>query len=495
MHGHHTQARPAMPVSGMARAWVLPAAAVLLLAGCAAPDVSPAPPTAGSASPAAPTSLPPSPDDQQLATSLRDALDPAPILADLDRLAAVTDEHGGTRAAGSDGYAAAAEWVAGELRDAGYEVTLDPVSVPSFSQSGPGELEILADGAPALEGPRDFKAMLLSPSGDVTGPLYALGFDTGAGPGDLNGIGCDMGPWGKVPAGAIVLVQPGPCQVRTLVEHAQDAGAAALISSYPMWAPGQVRRPTLLDPDGLVIPVVATTHEAGLALADAARAGDGAHLRISTTTVMVQSDNVIAETPGGDADHVVILGAHLDSVIDGPGINDNATGVAVVLGVARQLADLTRGEPTWKVRVAFWTGEELGVWGSVSYVRSLTSAVRSSIAAYLNFDMLGSSSGARQVYDATILRNPASAIIERLFSAAFEADGLARELVDVGSSSDHFEFDQLGVPVGGIGSGDACYHLACDTIDNVDAVLLGQNARAAAWVTGVLAGGRAELTP
>ena len=256
--------------------------------------------------------------------------------------------------------------------------------------------------------------MLLSPSGDVTGPLYALGFDAGAGPGDRTGIGCDMAAWGDVPEGAIVLVQPGPCQVRTLVEHAQDAGAAALITAYPMWAPGQVRRPTLLDPDELVIPAVATTHQAGLALADAARVGDEVHLRTSTTTVMRPSNNVVAETPGGDADHVVMLGAHLDSAIDGPGINDNGTGVAVILEIARQLAALTGGEPTWKVRVAFWTGEELGVWGSASYASSLSSSDRSSIAAYLNFDMLGSSSGVRQVYDATTLKNPASAVLERL---------------------------------------------------------------------------------
>ncbi len=495
MHRLHSQARQVMPVSRMARAWILPAIASLLLAGCAAPDVSPAPPTAANGSPATRASTPSTSDDQQLATSLRDALDTAAILADLDHLAAITEEHGGTRAAGSDGYAAAAGWVAGELRDAGYEVTLDPVSVPSFSQSGPGVLEILAADAPALEGPRDFKAMLLSPSGDVTGPLYALGFDTGAGPGDRNGIGCDTGAWGDVPAGAIVLVQPGPCQVRTLVEHAQDAGAAALILADPMWAPGQVRRPTLRNPDGLAIPVAATTRDAGLVLAAAARAGDQVRLRISTTMVMRQSDNVVAETPGGDADRVVMLGAHLDSAIDGPGINDNGTGVAVVLEIARQLAALTGGQPTWKVRVAFWTGEELGVWGSVGYASSMSISDRSSLAAYLNFDMLGSSSGVRQVYDAAALQNPTSAVLERLFSQAFSADGLDWELVDFGGSSDHFQFDQLGVPVGGIGSGDACYHLACDTTDNVDAVLLGQNARAAAWVSGVLAGGRADLAP
>lgn len=488
-----------MPLSRMARAWIVPVIAALLVAGCGTLDVSPALPTAGGGSPAARTSAPSPAGDPQLATSLRDAVDPASIVADLDRLAAITEAHGGTRAAGSDGYAAAAEWVAGELRDAGYEVTLDPVSVPSFSQDGPGVLEILAVGAPALEGPRDFKAMLLSPSGDVTGPLYALGFDPQAGPEARNGIGCDARAWGDVPPGAIVLVQPGPCWVRTSVEHAQDAGAAALISAYPMWGPGQVRRPTLINPDGLTIPVVATTRDAGLALADAARAGDEVHLRISTTTVMRQSDNVVAETPGGDADRVVMLGGHLDSAIDGPGINDNGTGVAVILEVARRLAALTSGEPAWKVRVALWTGEELGLWGSISYASSLSSSDRSSIAAYLNFDMLGSPGGVRQVYDAAALENPSSAALERLFSQAFDADGLAWELADFGGASDHFQFDQLGVPVGGIGSeagpGDACYHLACDTTDNVDAVLLGQMAHAAAWVTGVLASGRAELAP
>jgi hypothetical protein len=458
--------------------------AALLLAACATPDVSPAPST----------SVAPSSGALQLPTSLRDAVDPASILADLDRLAAITEEHGGTRAAGSDGYDAAAEWVAGELRDAGYEVTLDPVSVPAFTQDDPGVLEILAPDAPAFEGPRDFKAMLLSPSGDVTGTVYALGFDPGAKPGARNGVGCDAGAWGAVPAGAIVLVQPGKCWARSLVEHAQAAGAIALVSAYPEWVPGLVRRPTLLDPAGLAIPAVGTTREAGLALAEAARNGDKVHLRVPTTTTMRQSNNVVAETPGGDADYVVMLGAHLDSALDGPGINDNGTGVAVVLEIARRLAALTDGAPRWKVRVALWTGEELGLWGSVSYANSLSSTERSAIAAYLNFDMLASPGGKREVYDGSVFSSPVSAGLQRLFSQAFDSDGLSWQLADIGTGSDHYQFDQLGVPVGGIiaeaGPNDACYHLACDTTDNVDAVLLGQMARAAAWTTGMLASGR-----
>ena len=487
------------PVSRSRRAWIIGTTAALLLSGCATPEASTAQPATGSDAPAAGTVAPSTSGEPQLAAALRDELDPASMLADLDRLAAITDEHGGTREANSDGYAAAAQWVAGELRNAGYEVTLDAVSVPTFSEDEPAVLEILADGAPALEGPRDVKAMLLSPPGDVTGPVHALGFDPQAAPGDRNGIGCDAGAWSDVPTGAIVLVQPGPCRNRTIVVHAQAAGAAAVISSYPMWGPGQVRRPTLIDPAGLAIPAAATTRDAGLALADAARTGREVHLRISTTTVMGQSDNVLAETPGGDADHVVMLGAHLDSVIDGPGINDNGTGVAVVLELARRLAALTGGEPVWKVRVAFWTGEELGLWGSVSYAGALSTQDRSSIAAYLNLDMIGTLGGVREVYDATPFVNPASAAIERLFAQAFDADELAWEPADVGGASDHYQFDQLGVPVGGIvaerASGDPCYHLACDTTGNVDPDLLEQMARAAAWAAGALASGSVGLTP
>ena len=268
--------------------------------------------------------------------------------------------------------------MADELRRAGYDVTLDPVSLPLFAQDDPGVLEIVAPGAPAFGGPRDFKAMLLSPSGEVTAPVFALDFDRDAQPGDRNGTGCEAASWTGVPAGVIVLVQPGPCRMRTIVDHAQAAGAAALIVAYPEWGPDQVRRPTLIFPDGLDIPVIGATRDVGLALADAAAAGDDAHLLVATTVRTRQSVSVIGETPDGDPDHVVMLGAHLDSVIDGPGINDNGSGAATILEIARRLAALTGGQPAWKVRVAFWTGEEIGLWGSVHYADSMDNAARRS---------------------------------------------------------------------------------------------------------------------
>lgn len=439
----------------------------------------------------------PTPGVPALAIDLHDAIDPMAMLADLNRLEAIAVESGGTRAAGSAGYAAAAEWIAEELRTLGYEVTLDPVTVPLFEETEPVLLQVNGQDAPTFEGPRDLRAMLLSPSGDVTGPLYALGFDPAAKPGDRNGIGCDAGAWTGVPEDAIVLVQPGPCRARQIVEHAQAAGAAALLSANPASGPDQVRRPTLIQPTGLTIPVVGVSRDAGLALAEAAADGREAHLRVTTRTTMLPSDNILAETPGGDPGHVVMLGAHLDSVVDGPGINDNGSGVATVLELARRLALATDGQPGWKVRVAFWTAEEVGLWGSVDYVDGLDKADRERIAAYLNFDMLATPAGPRQVYDAAKTTNPASATLQALFGQALEADGLTYELVDFGGASDHYRFDAAGIPVGGVGSeagsDDRCYHLACDTTEAVDPVLLEQLARAAARVTGYLASGETDV--
>jgi hypothetical protein len=481
-----------------------------VLAGCGAPAASSSPPaTAGpSPSPAGPTSTVPGPSPAtppvaravpDLAADLHDAVDPVAMLADLNRLEAITAESGGTRATGSDGYAAAARWIADELRALGYEVTLDTLTVPMFEEPEPAALEVRGRDAPAFEGPDDLRALLLSPPGDVTGPLYALGFDPDARPGDRNGIGCDPGAWGDVPAGAIVLAQPGPCRARQIVDNAQATGAAALLSANPAWGPGQVRRPTLIEPTGLTIPAVGVSRDAGLALAEAAADGRQAHLRVTTRTTMRPSDNVLAETPGGDPDHVVMLGAHLDSVIDGPGMNDNGSGVATVLEIARRLALATDGQPGWKVRVAFWTAEEVGLWGSIAYVDELPPADRERIAAYLNFDMLATPGGPRQVYDAAGATSRASETIEQLFRKALETDDLTYELVDVGGASDHYRFDAVGIPVGGVGSeagfDDRCYHLACDTTEAVDPVLLEQLSRAAAWVSGYLASGEAELEP
>ncbi len=492
----------------------------LLLAACGTtPTASPSPtalPTAAPsfsppvASGASPGLAPP------LAIALRDAIDPAAIVEDLRRLEAITVDSGGTRAAGTPGYDAAASFVADTLRSLGYEVTLDEIVAPLFAETVPGTLDIASPRGPIFEGGDDFRAMLLSPSGDVTAQVFALDFDPAAPPGSVTGSGCDATDWTAVPPGRIVLVQPDHCLMRDVVVNAQQSGAVAVVRSTPAWESGHVLRPTLLDPTGLTIPAVGATHQVGLALNDAAEEGYEVHLAISTSLVNRPMASVIADTPGGDPDHVVMLGGHLDSVIDGPGINDNGSGTMTVLEIARRLAALSDAggpSPAWKVRVAFWAAEELGLWGSFRYLGNLSAADAARIAAYLNFDMLGSINGVREVYH--YADSASSAPVEQLLIAALDGEGLTWSSFG-GGSSDDLPFAQAGIPAGGLFSGhntaknedqvaefggtlgaslDPCYHLACDTFANIDPEWLADLARAAAWTTGYLASGEASLAP
>ena len=79
---------------------------------------------------------------------------------------------------------------------------------------------------------------------------------------------------------------------------------------------------------------------------------------------------MLADTPSGRADRTVLVGAHLDSVLEGPGINDNGSGSAAILETALQMAELGIA-PTNRVRFAFWGGEEDGLIGSDYYVSQL----------------------------------------------------------------------------------------------------------------------------
>ena len=101
--------------------------------------------------------------------------------------------------------------------------------------------------------------------------------------------------------------------------------------------------------------------------------------------------NVIAQTRTGDPGHVVMIGAHLDSVEDGPGIVDNGSGVATLLEIATQL----RADPSVQntVRFAFFGDEENGAEGSTAYVEGLSAADRKKIKLYLNVDMVASRNG------------------------------------------------------------------------------------------------------
>ena len=203
------------------------------------------------------------------------------------------------------------------------------------------------------------------------------------------------------------------------------------------------------------------------------------------TVAGVSSTNVIAELPGSGSD-VVIIGAHLDSVTAGPGINDNGSGVATLLVIAERLREFP--PPDASVRFAFWGAEEGGPFGSRAYVESLSREERAEIVAYLNFDMLASPNAVRFVYDEDDAPTGSDELTVR-FVAAFEDAGLGWDRIDVDRRSDHGPFAAVGIPIGGLFSGgrelvtatqaagsgavagqpsDPCSDAPCDTIDNVD---------------------------
>lgn len=205
--------------------------------------------------------------------------------------------------------------------------------------------------------------------------------------------------------------------------------------------------------------------------------------------------NLIADWPGGDTGRVVMAGSHLDSVTAGPGINDNGSGSAAVLETALAVAR-SNYQPTKHLRFAWWGAEELGMVGSRYYVNSLTTANRSKISGYLNFDMIGSPNPGYFVYD----DDPA---IEKTFKTYFTGIGVSTEIETEGDGrSDHAPFKNVGIPVGGLFSGadyiktsaqaakwggtagkafDACYHSSCDTSSNINDTALNRNADALAY--------------
>jgi Zn-dependent M28 family amino/carboxypeptidase len=414
----------------------------------------------------------------------------------LEALQRIADEHGGTRAVGTPGYRASVDYVAGELRDAGYEVELPTVDVPSFEQDAPTMLERVEPSPLAWVDGTDLRAMLFSPSGDVRAPVAAA--EGGCEPTDLLGF----------PAGDIALLEPGPCLRRQQVTNAQDAGAAAAIFSYPDTAPGRPLRPTLLYPEGIQIPVLAVTPEVGDALASRDGERPSVHIEVDASSRWVEARSVIAQMPSGDPDRIVMVGAHLDSVMDGPGINDNGSGVAMALATAQWLA---RRETDATVRIAFWAGEEEGLYGSRHYVQGLPAEELDAIVAYLDLDMVASPNFARFVIaDPAMVPSAAegNATIRKLFTGYFEAQDLAAEPIDTGGGSDQGPFAAAGIPIGGLFAGsidpktpeqadayggaagepmDACYHQACDTIRNVSFVALRQGYAATVHVLTELA--------
>jgi Zn-dependent M28 family amino/carboxypeptidase len=408
-------------------------------------------------------------------------------------LQAIADANGGNRFSGRPGYDRSVDYVVGKLEAAGYDVTVQPFNYLAFEVIGSSTLQqVLPTPTTYVEG-TDFGVITQSDPGDVTANVTAVDLQLGLG--NTSTSGCEASDWVGFPAGNIALLQRGFCTFEIKAELAAAAGAVGIV----IFNQGDTADParqgipavTLTANNTSGIPVLGTTYSLGATLAGT----PGLRMRVFANTFrqILPTSNVLAEKKGKNDNNVVMAGAHLDSVLDGPGINDNGSGSAALLEAAEQLANI---KPRNTMRFAFWGAEESGLVGSTNYVNGLSQAEKDRIALYLNFDMVGSPNYIFMVYDGDQSSFPppagvpipeGSVQIEDLFESFYTLKGEPYDDTQFSGRSDYQAFIVNNIPAGGLFTGaevpktaeqaaiwggtvgaqfDPCYHAACDTFAN-----------------------------
>jgi Zn-dependent M28 family amino/carboxypeptidase len=261
----------------------------------------------------------------------------------------------GPRVAGTAAAEKASQYLVTRYRQAGYETELQPFSYPKFTDLG----------SSLTLGDRTIEAVALNGSipGTVTGTMVAIP-NTGR-PED----------YAAVARGAIALVQRGGLSFSEKIQHAANAGAQAIVILNNQ--PGIVRG-TLTETSK--IPAVTLSQEQGKLLTRST----SATLRVNTR-LAVQARNVIAHRKGVTQPSLII-GAHFDSAVESPGANDNASGTAVLLAIARQFAQTPLAQKIWFIS---FDGEEDGLQGAKSFVQSVPPEFLQRLKGMVNFDMVG----------------------------------------------------------------------------------------------------------
>jgi Zn-dependent M28 family amino/carboxypeptidase len=279
-------------------------------------------------------------------------------------------------------------------------------------------------------------------------------------------------------SGRIALIQRGGCNFGVKVLNAQAAGASGVI----IFNEGNPTRTDLLigslfdaagNPFVATIPVAFTTFAGGANLLDQYQQAVQNRtalpvMNISITAIVnpnADDYNVIAESKGGDKNHVVVVDAHLDAIY-GAGMLDNASGSATILGIAQKMKNV---QPLNKLRFIWFGGEELGLLGSSYYVNNLASAELSHIGYDLDADVTATPNYTIGVLDPAgpgfFSRVVTSTFPNRVYKAStiardqaigyFDSIGLNHELFSP-DGTDAFSFNAVGIPASGLLTGQDC---------------------------------------
>ncbi|MDA0172190.1 M20/M25/M40 family metallo-hydrolase [Solirubrobacter taibaiensis] len=426
-------------------------------------------------------------------------------LTALQRIATLNDD---TREVFSPGYQESLDYVVETLREAGYRPQVSQFNYPIWEEAQPPVLNQVTP-TPKVYVPgdaedndlpsADFITMANSPTTVLTNaPVFPVGgiLDPPTG-GSVSG--CAAADYAGV-SGKIALVQRGTCPFVDKWQLAQAAGATGVIIYNEGNTPAR-QNPLFVDnqpePDATIAAVI-TSYTLGNELLQAYKQGKNPRVdfKVYGTFTPRWLPQVIAETRTGDPNHVVIAGGHLDSVPEGPGINDDGSGTSTLLTMAQAIAE-GRYNLRNKVRFMWFGAEENGLIGSSYYAETLSQKEADKVDVMLDYDMLASANYIRGVYDGDgddtedgdpATESPDSGKVEQVFDDWFRAQGQPVVKGGFDGRSDYVGFTLRGIPSGGIYAGaegvktaeeeqifggaagswyDPCYHQICDNLSTV----------------------------
>lgn len=369
------------------------------------------------------------------------------ILEHLNELAPGDD----ARIAGSAGEKEAADYIEGILKN---EYNLDKVEKPSFDTilfhdngatftvNTPTNIELTTNGALNME---------FTTSGTISNELVYAGLGT------LEE--CTSAEVG----GKIALIKRGEYTFAEKVQNAADAGAVGVILFNNIMEEGFINGTLGSESE---IPAIEIHPADGENLAAILKEGTPISVSMSASGTIepVTSQNVIgsllAEVQKNNTPTIVI-GAHYDCV-DTPGANDNASGTAALLEIARVLSECNLDA---NIKFIAFGAEEVGLVGAYDYVESLDKSERNKIAAMINMDMVGVGD---ELAIWTIGDKPSSVLAD-LVESYVQKSNINYIPPGVEDRSDHAAFAENGIPsVYFSYEVDPNYHTDNDTIDKIE---------------------------
>jgi Zn-dependent M28 family amino/carboxypeptidase len=405
----------------------------------------------------------------------------------MEALQAIADANPGpdghpSRNSGEPGYKASVDYVANLMRKAGYDVTIQPytfeyssyVGTPSLSEVSPTgrNFTLVSDWNPGKSNGDATGAQIKPAGGIVLPPTPTSSSTSGCTAADFSGGGY---------AGKIALVQRGGCNYGVKVLNAKAAGAVGVVI-FNEGNPGrtEVIAGSLLDAnnDPFVpnIPVAFTSFATGQSLYSQYQAGTPPVMNLSVHVIVDPNRtdwNVIAESKGGDPNHVVVVDGHLDAIY-GAGMLDNGSGSVTILDIAQEMRKV---KPLNKLRFIWFGGEELGELGSSYYVNNLSPSELAKIRYDLDADVMATPNYSIGILDPAAVDLFGRTVSEEFPPQVYEPSKVARDLgvnyfdsigknhiffSPVGTDAEQFQL--AGVPASGLLTGQDC----CKTQEEVD---------------------------